>query len=237
MLFKVFFKDRPLATALFCCIIVFSTKANVTDPVQYASELYNKLASKHKNLPDSLVFQEGITGYLILKKQKELEKPLLTLVDFSMSSNHKRLWVIDLKNVEILYHTLVAHGRNSGEEYATRFSNKPQSYQSSLGFYVTGKTYEGKHGLSLYLHGVEEGINDRAKERSIVMHGADYVSRLFIKKYGRLGRSFGCPSVPVEVHEAIINTIKEKSCLFIYHPDERYHNRSKLLKISPTSVK
>jgi hypothetical protein len=224
-------------TFLFLASLLFVHVGNASnDPRLLARQLYTELAAIHTVLPDSIVFQEGVMGYFALKNRQELDKSLLIIVDFGLSSNKKRLWVIDMDRPEILYHTLVAHGRNSGEEYAKSFSNRPQSYQSSLGFYITGNTYHGKHGLSLYLNGIEEGINDNAKERSIVMHGADYVSRLFIKKHGRLGRSFGCPSLPMEMHEEIINKIKGKSCLFIYHPDERYHSHSKLLKFSPLST-
>ena len=135
-----------------------------------------------------------------------------------MSSKKQRLWVIDLKNNIILFQSLVAHGRNSGNEFAGKFSNNPQSYQSSLGFYATGETYYGKHGYSLRLDGLEKEINNNARKRAIVIHGADYVSENFIKQNGRLGRSLGCPSLPMNISKEIIDTIKNKSGLFVYHP-------------------
>ena len=136
-----------------------------------------------------------------------------------MSSNSKRLWVIDLKNNTILYNSLVAHGKNTGEEFANSFSNASESNKSSLGFYVTGEIYQGKHGMSLRLDGLEKGVNDNARARGVVMHAADYVSQGFVKIHKRLGRSQGCPALPTEFTEKIINKIKDKSCLYIYYPN------------------
>ena len=127
-----------------------------------------------------------------------------------------------------MHNNLVAHGRNSGEEYASHFSNTPFSNQSSLGFYLTGGIYYGKHGMSLYLDGVEPGVNDNSRERAIVMHSADYVSRDFIRNYGRLGRSFGCPSIPMEDHEKIITMLSGRSCIYIHYPDDKYQSNSRM---------
>lgn len=129
----------------------------------------------------------------------------------------------------MLYHCLVSHGRNTGEVMAKKFSNKPGSYTSSPGFYTTGETYFGKHGISLRLNGIENGINDKARERAIVIHGAEYVSPEFIAKYGRLGRSLGCPAVPEELSRDIIETIKDGTCLFVYAPTESYLLKSPLI--------
>ena len=153
----------------------------------------------------------------------------MTLVDFSLSSNLKRLWVIDLETNTILYNSLVAHGRNTGEEYASSFSNSNSSYKSSLGFYITGETYNGKHGMSLKLDGLEKGVNDNARQRGVVMHSANYVSNSFIKYNKRLGRSLGCPAIPEELLRGIVNTIKDKSCLFIYHPSRSFEKMSALI--------
>jgi hypothetical protein len=146
-----------------------------------------------------------------------------------MSSNAKRLWVIDLTTNKILYNSLVAHGRNTGDEYAKNFSNAPESYQSSLGFYATGEIYSGKHGRSLRLDGLEKGINSNARDRAVVIHGANYVSNSFIQNNKRLGRSLGCPALPMDLSNEIIQTIKDKSCLFIYYPSKAYKQTSKLL--------
>jgi len=175
-------------------------------------------------------FQYAYEGYRKLLEKNILEKAnIITLIDFDKSSNEDRFFIIDLKNFKILYESLVAHGRNSGDEIATSFSNLANSYKSSLGFYLTGETYNGQHGLSLKLDGLESGINDNARARNIVIHSADYVSESFIKKNGRLGRSFGCPSLPAENYKAIIDTIKDQSLLFIYSGKTDYLNRSEYL--------
>jgi hypothetical protein len=151
---------------------------------------------------------------------------LLSIADLSQSANAKRLYVIDLDKRQVIFNTYVSHGRNSGEEFARFFGNKPECYKSSLGFYVTGSIYTGAHGISLRLKGVEEGINHHAEQRGIVMHGASYVSESFIRKNGRLGRSQGCPAVPEEECQHIVNSIKEGSCFFIFYPDSGYFSRS-----------
>ncbi|MFM2363546.1 MAG: hypothetical protein RLZZ316_2448 [Bacteroidota bacterium] len=139
------------------------------------------------------------------------------------------MYVIDLEQQKVLINTYVAHGRNSGAEYARSFSNSPESHKSSLGFYVTKTTYYGGHGLALTIDGVERGINDRALARKIVVHGSNYVGSSFIKFNKFNGRSFGCPAVPANQTQAVINTIKNGSCLFIYHPNKKYIAQSKIL--------
>jgi len=182
-----------------------------------AEIIYQNLKANNFVLPSLKTFAEAVDGFNKFKQKGVVQKDILTVVDFSLSSNVKRLWVIDMKNYSILFHSLVAHGRNSGEEFAKQFSNKPESFQSSLGFYSTAETYFGKHGYSLRLDGLESGINNKARDRAVVIHGADYVSESFIQKNGRLGRSFGCPSIPNEISKEIIDVIKDKSCLFVYH--------------------
>jgi hypothetical protein len=127
---------------------------------------------------------------------------------------------------ELLYVCLVAHGKNSGEKIPDHFSNKPESLESSLGFYMTAETYSGKHGYSLRLDGLEKNINDNARMREIVIHGADYVSQQFIDSHGRLGRSWGCPAIPVEISREVIDSISNGSCIFIYGKDESYFLKS-----------
>lgn len=180
--------------------------------------IYAGLNANHFPLPKFESFTEALKGFYLLKEKGVIQKDILTLIDFSMSSNAKRLWVIDLKTNTILYNTLVAHGRNTGEEFATFFSNASESNKSSLGFYSTGETYNGKHGMSMRLDGLEKGVNDHARERGVVMHAAGYVSDSFIMNNKRLGRSQGCPAIPEALSKGVINTIKNKSCLFIYHP-------------------
>lgn len=180
--------------------------------------IYNQLDPNSCVLPSFDCFNLALNGFHLLKAKGLIQKNIITLVDFSLSSNTKRLWVIDLDKKIILFQTLVAHGRNTGEEFAKQFSNQAESFQSSIGFFATGEIYEGKHGMSLKLDGLEKGLNDRARERAVVVHGADYVSESFIKQNKRLGRSQGCPALPVEMNAKIINVIKNKSCLFLYHP-------------------
>ncbi len=172
-------------------------------------------------------FSRAYHGYLQLKNDELLEKDILTIIDFTLSSNIKRLWIIDMKEHKVLYNELVAHGRNSGQKYAEKFSNIPNSNLSSLGFYITDATYHGKHGLSLLINGIEPGINDNARKRAIVIHGADYVSSDFIKKYGRLGRSLGCPALSRNVSKHIIKLITKKSCLYIHGNDPEYITKSR----------
>ena len=181
---------------------------------------YNELNINSDKKPSFESFSIAWEGFYKLKEKGLVTKDILTLIDFSKSSNTKRLWVIDLTTNEVLFNTLVAHGKNTGEEFANYFSNKAESFQSSLGFYATAEVYIGKHGLSLRLDGLQKGLNDKARERAVVVHGADYVSESFIKNHKRLGRSQGCPALPVEMNKKIINVIKERSCLFIYHPSK-----------------
>ncbi len=180
--------------------------------------IYSGLKTNQYDLPQLESFTQALKGFYKLKEKGLIKKDILTLIDFSLSSNVKRLWVIDLASKTILFQSLVAHGRNTGEEFANSFSNAAQSFKSSLGFYATGEVYTGKHGLSLRLDGLEKGINDNARNRGVVMHAADYVSYSFVKNNKRLGRSQGCPAVPVGLSKEIISAIKDKSCLFIYHP-------------------
>jgi hypothetical protein len=194
-----------------------------------AMNIYSSLNANSFALPEFESFSKALQGFENLKAQGLIKKDILTLIDFSKSSNTKRLWIIDMKTQTVLYNTLVAHGRNSGDEFATQFSNLNSSNQSSLGFYATGEIYNGKHGESLKLDGLEPGINSNARSRAVVMHAADYVCDGFIKQHKRLGRSLGCPALPNGLNKEIINLIKNKSCLFIYHPSRNYTQASKLL--------
>ena len=174
------------------------------------------------------VFEKALLGYNKLLKDKKIQNSnFLTVIDLSLSANRNRFFLIDFKTNKIIHKSKVAHGRNSGGEFAKYFSNKIGSYQSSIGFYKTAETYQGKHGLSLRLDGLENS-NNNARKRAIVIHSADYVSDLFIKKNGRLGRSLGCPSLPKEGFTNIIKNIKNGSVLFIYYPEKNYLKNSSL---------
>lgn len=163
----------------------------------------------------------------LVKKGKLNNSSILTVCDFSQPSDSKRFYIIDVKNFKVLLNTYVAHGKNSGGEFANRFSNKSRSLQSSLGFYVTRGTYFGKHGLSLKLSGQDRGYNDRAESRAIVVHGATYIGDEWVG--GKMGRSFGCPAVPQRYASKVINLIKNGTCLFIYHPLKSYLHGSNVL--------
>ena len=173
----------------------------------------------------------ALSGYAALNEAgKVSKKDIITIVDFSKPSTEERLFVINLKTKKVIAKSLCAHGRNSGENWADKFSNNSESYQSSLGFYIANETYDGKHGYSLKLDGEEVGINDKARDRGVVVHGADYVSKDFIASTGRLGRSQGCPALPMAQYEKIISLIKGGSCFFIYHPNKYYKAHSTILK-------
>ncbi|MES2619250.1 MAG: murein L,D-transpeptidase catalytic domain family protein [Bacteroidota bacterium] len=197
--------------------------------ISASPNIYSELHLKELGLNEN-AYNLAVKGWIKLKAKGEVSKNIISICDFTQSSNNKRLYIIDLDRRTLLFNSLVAHGKNTGEEFARSFSNTPSSYQSSLGFYATKGTYRGEHGLSLKLEGEEPGFNDRAEDRAIVLHGADYVCNKFISQFGRLGRSFGCPSVPYELHEQIINIIKDGSCLFVYYPDKKYLASSTLLR-------
>jgi L,D-transpeptidase catalytic domain len=176
------------------------------------------------------MFACAMKGFNHLREQNKLSNTsCITVADFSKPSTQKRLFVIDTETGNVIFKTFVAHGRNSGKEYARAFSNAASSYAISPGFYITSETYNGKHGYSLKLKGCERGINDNAFRRAVVLHGADYVSESFIRQNGYLGRSQGCPAVPNELSQKIIDVIKGGSCLFIYFPSKKYLQRSPII--------
>ncbi|MFP5039505.1 murein L,D-transpeptidase catalytic domain family protein [Parasediminibacterium sp. JCM 36343] len=190
--------------------------------------LYNQLNLAALGLKQE-IFEKALAGWDVLYCHQSLQKAgLLSIADMSQSSNSKRLYIIDMEKKIVLFNTYVAHGRNSGEEFAKSFANKANSFKSSLGFYITGDTYQGAHGLSLRLKGIEKGINDGAEQRGIVIHGAPYVSESFIKQCGRLGRSQGCPAVPQELCTPIVNHIKQGSCFYMYYPDKNYFKHTSM---------
>ncbi len=186
----------------------------------YIRNIYYRINDPDLNFE---ALKQALKGYNVLREQNMLNNNfILTIIDYSKPSNTERFFVIDINSGKMIYKSLVAHGRNSGLEYASSFSNKQCSYKSSIGFFLTGETYYGKHGFSLRLYGLEKNINDNALERAIVIHSASYVTQEYIKKYGRIGRSHGCPALPAYNYENIVETIKNKTCLFIYYPDKKY---------------
>lgn len=176
-------------------------------------------------------YQYAVQGFENLKCQgKFTNSNIITVIDFTKPSYEKRMFVIDLNQPSLLFNTYVAHGQQSGTLFAEKFSNKPSSYQSSLGFYETKEPYIGKHGYSLELNGLEKGFNDKADARAIVVHGAAYVSEGIIKTQGYLGRSWGCPAIPDKLSKPVIDVIKSGTCMFIYARDNNYLSHSSVLK-------
>ncbi|WP_192348504.1 murein L,D-transpeptidase catalytic domain family protein [Algoriphagus sp. Y33] len=204
------------------------TTPNTVTTIDPTSAIYEGLHNTNGVLPSKEVFTLAIQGWN--KMKGNLKSKVLTVIDFSLPSTAKRMWVIDPVKGEILLNSVVSHGRNSGDLMANAFSNQPESFKSSLGFYKTAETYSGKHGYSLRLDGLEKGFNDQARNRAIVIHGADYAREEFAKSVGRLGRSLGCPALPSELSAKAIDLIKEGSLLFIFGNDDTYLSKSSLIK-------
>ncbi|MUP44281.1 murein L,D-transpeptidase catalytic domain family protein [Gramella sp. BOM4] len=193
------------------------------------ADLYEDFSLNNVSVPKISVFEKAIAGYTKLDEAGKVSNPLLTIVDFDLSSTEKRMWILNMETKEVIFNTFVAHGKNTGLEFADNFSNTMNSNQSSLGFYVTGETYYGKNGLSLFIDGMEKKFNSNARKRYVVIHGADYAEPEFINKYGRLGRSLGCPAVPNKIAKKLINKIKGESVVYIHKNDSNYLNSSKFL--------
>jgi len=211
------------------CIVTISSTLLISTAFAGSSieKTYSNLSS---NEPSPNVLKLAITAYNnALKKGLDVNKKVVTVIDFTRPSNEKRLWVLDLKTKKILFNTLVAHGKYSGENYPTNFSDKHGSLQSSIGVFLTKNTYLGHNGYSLVLSGLEKGYNEHAEPRRVVMHGAPYVSDKIAKTYGRIGRSWGCPAVDVNLAKPIINTIKDGSLLVAYYPDKKWLRESEYL--------
>ncbi|RHN08328.1 murein L,D-transpeptidase catalytic domain family protein [Bacteroides intestinalis] len=202
----------------------FAERAASSDVEAYAS-LYRSM--QLEGVVNWKAFRQAVAGYYKIDNRK---REVLTLIDFSRPSTAKRLFVFDMRERKVLFSSVVSHGKNSGDNYATSFSNECGSYKSSLGFYLTESTYQGKNGYSLILNGLEKGINDRARERAIVMHGAAYADPSVASRGGRLGRSFGCPAVPQKLSRPIIDAIKGGSVMYIYAETPDYLAHSSVLK-------
>jgi hypothetical protein len=202
----------------------FAERAASSDVEAYAS-LYRSM--QLEGVVNWKAFRQAVAGYYKIDNRK---REVLILIDFSRPSTAKRLFVFDMRERKVLFSSVVSHGKNSGDNYATSFSNECGSYKSSLGFYLTESTYQGKNGYSLILNGLEKGINDRARERAIVMHGAAYADPSVASRGGRLGRSFGCPAVPQKLSRPIIDAIKGGSVMYIYAETPDYLAHSSVLK-------
>jgi len=226
---------KNILFAIVLLLIIFSCQPNI-----YRTENIPQIDNKEEeiiiglyqtceldNILDFNIFRMAMIGFHNIEIPN---KDVITIIDYSQPSTKKRFYLIGLKNKKLLYTTFIAHGVNSGENMATVFSNVPESRTSSIGFFVTAETYMGSNGYSLRIDGIEKGINHNARKRDIVIHKADYVSDTFIEQEGRLGRSWGCPALPNDVSDNIIDTIKEGTCLFVYGDDDNYFKTSKYIE-------
>lgn len=203
--------------------------AEVRTVIKQATFLYAAMDLQDCGL-DPKAFEYAWRGYHnLVKKGLIHRKTVLSICDFSQSSRNKRMYVIDVQHRKLLYRTYVAHGQNSGDEFANDFSNDADSYKSSLGFYITQTTYIGRNGLSLRLNGIDGGYNDQAMKRQIVLHGSSYVGEKYMQDYGNLGTSLGCPALPIGISGRIIRAVKNGSCLFIYHATPQYLENSTII--------
>ena len=194
-------------------------------------ELYNELNAAQYDLSFT-AFRYAYIGYQTMKKQHRLNnKELFSIIDFTKDCNSKRFYTIDLEKMKIVYYTYVAHGKKSGERMATSFSDAVESNKSSIGFYITGNTYNGGNGYSLILNGDEKGYNSNLAKRSVVVHAADYANEDYIARNGRMGRSLGCPALPENIYKQVIETIKEKTMIFAYYNDAKYLKTYKYLNV------
>lgn len=203
-------------------------------PPRYATRTTVRPRTTATQWPRQEVLDLALRAYSCGRARGEFSQPLLTVIDYSMPSTSKRLWVIDLDRRRVLFNELVAHGANSGETYAYAFSNRVGSRQSSLGLFRTDETYFGRHGRALRLSGLEPGFNDKARERAIVMHGAAYVSAATVSTFGSLGRSWGCPALPENVNDRVIERIQGGSAVFAYYPDRAWLQSSRFLNCDTT---
>lgn len=218
---------------------VFANEATpFPGPIQINEQSLNdiKLMLNHEapNL-NPLVINKVLTTLRCADQYNVDHNNILTIIDYSLPSNEKRLWVFDLTAKKLLFYTYVSHGIKSGSLMTNYFSNKYNSKASSIGVYQTQQAYYGRDGLSLRLDGLDRSFNDNASNRAVVMHSGWYVEESFIKKYGRPGRSWGCPALPMENSQAIINTIKDKSLLVIYYPSDTWFAKSKFLNCDKSS--
>jgi L,D-transpeptidase-like protein len=201
-------------------LMLLGPKLAATAPSGSAPRSYAKLeqAAQRAGLRAE-VLRLALGAHARAVRQGWTTAPMLTVIDYSRRSRERRLWVLDLARERVLASELVAHGRGTGDDNARRFSNRAGSLASSLGTFITGATYRGRHGLALRLRGMDAGLNDRAEARAIVIHGADYVSPEAVRRLGRLGRSQGCPALAPSVVGRIIGLIGGGTVLFAYYPD------------------
>jgi len=204
-------------------------------PPAYADSLEAALV---KAAPDanSRVIALAVRATQCSRAQGAIPAKRLAVIDYSLPSTEQRLWVFDLKQRKLLFHELVAHGRNSGENMATQFSNQNESFATSLGLFRTQESYRGQNGYSLRMEGLEPGFNDNAFDRAIVIHGAPYVSPVLARANGRIGRSLGCPAVRPAIAHKLIDSMKDGQLLFSYYPDPRWLQSSSYINCGGGTV-
>jgi len=222
-----------LSTICLVLLLVFSKPGDLPAP-ELSGDFTKDIRVLAEDFCKDIYCEAGLEGkmdYKVFRRAfkgiTELDAPrkdILTIIDYTKPACDRRFYVIDLVNRKLLYLTLVAHGKNSGEMMCTKYSNRPSSLQSSPGFFLTAETYSGRHGYSMRLDGLEPGLNDQARARAIVIHGADYVAQRYVDDVGYIGRSFGCPALPLELNKKIIDLIKDGTCLYIHTNDKNYEN-------------
>ena len=219
---------NTILSLLSAVFFLSGTPSHVSTPVNLANDVNVQVQHLSQKAPqlDKKVLTLALVAYNKASAKGTVKKPVLTVIDYSLPSSKQRMWIFDLRKEKLLYNTYVAHGMNSGMSTPHHFSNKSSSKETSLGTYVTRDTYIGSKGLSLNLQGLERGFNDNAYNRRVVIHGAWYVEPDFIKKSGRAGRSWGCPSIAKTLAKPVINTIKNGSVVFAYYPDKYYLSHS-----------
>lgn len=219
---------NTLLTLISVAVLTSNMTSSATIFARPAPDLNTQVQHLSQKAPqlDKKVLKLALAAYQTASAKGAVKKPVLTVIDYSLPSSKQRMWIFDLRRERLLYNTYVAHGQNSGMTTPHHFSNQPSSKASSLGTYVTRDTYFGSKGYSLNLQGLEKGFNDNAYDRRVVIHGAWYVEPDFIKKTGRAGRSWGCPSVAQTIAKPVINTIKGGSVVFAYYPDRHYLSRT-----------
>jgi len=221
-------KIQIVGAALVAAVLLAPNAINASTAVSFARADFD--ATAIGNIEHD-VFEMALNAASCAVRSGAVGAPeTLTVIDYSKPSTERRLWVFDLKAKELVYEELVAHGQGSGANMANKFSNENESHQTSLGLFVTRDTYVGKNGYSLRLDGLDRGVNDRARERAIVMHGAPYVSEAFVKANGRLGRSWGCPAISDAVARKMIDRVKGGGLVFSYYPDAEWLKTSKYLR-------
>ena len=212
---------------VFILWVLFTTSSFATTDSEL-NRHYNSIHAQAKDLSPK-VLKLALSAYFHARKQGLDDKEIITIVDYTLPSNVKRMWVFDLSQNKLLHHTRVSHGSGSGLLYAKHFSNTPETHKSSVGLFLTKNDYKGIAGYSLRLKGLEPGINDRAEARSIVMHGAHYADPSFVESYGRLGRSEGCFALPTANYADIIHDLVDGTLIFAYYPEKSWLKHSKYL--------